>query len=100
MLAGSVAQASGATFNIGTGRETRIGDLANIINEIAGNKAGCQYLPRRSWDRINRRLACIDRARTVLGYEPAISLRQGLASTSHWFERVIPSPERREASAV
>jgi UDP-glucose 4-epimerase len=97
LLAGMKTEASGGIFNIGTGRETHIGDLAAHINELVENSAGCSYLPRRDWDRIDRRLACIDRARHVLGYDPSTSLLEGLDKTRAWFEQVAP---RREHSMV
>jgi len=98
LLAGMKAEASGEIFNIGTGRETHIGDLAGHINELVGNNAGCTYLPRRDWDRIDRRLACIDRARHVLGYDPSTSLLEGLDKTRAWFEQVAPRREHSMAS--
>ena len=97
LLAGMVPEAGGGTFNIGTGREIHIEDLAHLINEIAGNEAGCEYHPRRGWDRIERRLARIERARRVLGYEPTATLREGADSTYAWFEQMVP---RRERDAV
>ena len=90
LLAGMVSAASGGTFNIGTGRETSIGDLADIINEMTDNEAGCQHHPRREWDRINSRCADIGRARQILGYESSTSLQEGIDRTYAWAERVIP----------
>jgi UDP-glucose 4-epimerase len=98
LLAGMKTEASGGIFNIGTGRETHIGDLAVHINELVENSAGCTYLPRRDWDRIDRRLACIDRARNVLGYDPSTSLLEGLDKTRAWFEQVAPRREHSMAS--
>jgi nucleoside-diphosphate-sugar epimerase len=40
-------EAVGEAFNIGSGQETRIGDLAAWINEMTSNKAGIIYRPRR-----------------------------------------------------
>jgi UDP-glucose 4-epimerase len=99
LLAGMVPEAVGGVFNIGTGRETKIGDLANLVNEFANNPAGCEYHPRRDWDRIDRRLACVDRAREVLGYEPTHSLREGVAQTYAWSERMISLREKNKVSA-
>lgn len=74
----------GSIFNLGSGRETRIVDLAVMINEITGNSSGVEFHPRRSWDGVTRRVADISLARRVLGYEPRTDLREGLAATYEW----------------
>lgn len=104
LMAGMVPGAAGQVFNIGTGKETRIVDLAMAINEITGNPTGVVYYERRNWDRIERRCASIDRAAEVLGYEPLISIDEGLKATYRWFlesdSRVaLPVTERAIARA-
>lgn len=98
LLAGMVPEASGQTFNIGTGRQTLIGDLAELVNEIAGNQAGCEFHPRREWDRIELRLACIDRAHRIIGYEPSTSLREGVRCAFDWAEQIVVQDEQRMAT--
>jgi nucleoside-diphosphate-sugar epimerase len=85
LLAGRSESAVGQEFNLASGRETRIGDLARRVNEVVGNNAGLRTLPRRRWDTKPRLVAAIDRAREILGWEPEIDLEQGLAETVHWF---------------
>ncbi len=75
----------GHEVNLGSGEETAIVDLANMVNELTGNEAGIEYLDRRQWDTGSRRLADIHRARSLTGYEPATSLRNGLEHTVLWF---------------
>jgi UDP-glucose 4-epimerase len=74
----------GEVFNLGSGRPIRIMDLAERINRLVGNTAGVQLVQRRSWDGTRHRLAVIDRARTRLGFEPSVSLDDGLAATHEW----------------
>lgn len=76
--------AIGEIMNIGTESETRIIDLANIINKIANNHAGVEYAPRRSWDHISRRIADIGKARSIIGYEPINNLEEGIQETYSW----------------
>jgi nucleoside-diphosphate-sugar epimerase len=79
-------KAIGEAFNLATGREIRISDLANWINEITGNSAGIDHVERRDWDKKNRLLASIDRAKSVLRYKPSMDFRKGLLKTHGWFE--------------
>ncbi len=79
-------RALGRVYNVGSGRETSIRDLARKINGLTGNKAGIEYAERRGWDRIPRRLADIGRARSELDYEPSIGLDEGLGRTWEWLK--------------
>jgi nucleoside-diphosphate-sugar epimerase len=79
-------KAIGEAFNLATGREIRISDLANWINEITCNSAGIDHIERRNWDKKNRLLASIDRAKRVLRYRPSMDFRKGLLKTHEWFE--------------
>ncbi len=78
-------EAIGEAFNLGTAREIRIGDLAEWINEITGNKAGIVFKERRDWDRKNRLLASIEKARKILGYSPSMDFKEGLKQVNAWF---------------
>jgi len=82
---GVMDAAVGKEFNLATGRETRIGDLAQMINRLVGNGAGVQSASRRKWDNKSRRLASIDRAREILGYNPTTPVEVGLRHTIAWF---------------
>jgi nucleoside-diphosphate-sugar epimerase len=79
-------EAVGEAFNIGSGQETRIGDLAAWINELTGNKAGIIYRPRRDWDKKSRLLSSIEKARRILHYEPSVDFKEGLEKTHLWFK--------------
>lgn len=85
LRAGSMESAIGQEFNLASGKETRIVDLANMINAATGNKAGIQYAERRKWDTKSRLLASIDRARDTIGYSPSTEFEAGLVRTIQWF---------------
>ncbi|XXX82591.1 NAD-dependent epimerase/dehydratase family protein [Sorangium sp. So ce134] len=85
LRAGSAAGASGEAFNLSSGNETTILDLARAINEMAGNRAGIRFVERRAWDTQRRRLASTDKARRVLGFDARMGLHEGLAITVAWF---------------
>ena len=79
-------RAIGQAFNLGSGRENRVVDMANRVNEITGSKAGIEFVPRRDWDVKTRLCSSIDRARDVLGFRPTIDLENGLTSVHSWFK--------------
>ncbi|HEY81167.1 MAG TPA: SDR family oxidoreductase [Caldilineae bacterium] len=71
--------------NIGNTRETTMLELAEIINRLTGNKAGITFLPLPHKDDPKKRRPDIAKARTLLGWEPAIDLETGLEETIAWF---------------
>ena len=81
---GVIKEAIGEAINLASGTETKIIDLAKMINEITGNKAGIISKPRRDWDRAVRRRASIEKARRILGYEPKTDIKTGLKKTYEW----------------
>ena len=85
LRAGYFDNVIGQEMNIASGVETRILDMATRVNELTGNKAGIITAPKRTWDTKNRLLASIDRAKTLLGYEPKMDFDDGLRKTIEWF---------------
>jgi len=75
----------GQEFNLASGQETRIIDLAQMINAQVGNKAGILYTERRKWDTKSRLLASVDRARQLIGYQPQTTFASGLKNAIAWF---------------
>ena len=74
-------------FNLGSGVETAIRDLADMINKLTNNTAGVEMHPRRSWDHADRRRADISKAERIFAYSPQVGLEEGLARTCEWFEK-------------
>jgi UDP-glucose 4-epimerase len=91
-LAAVREQAIGEVFNLGTGRETTVLDLATRINRITGNQAGIAHVPTRSWDKVQRRSADVSKAKRLLGFRPRWELEDGLAKTWDWL-RAARNPE-------
>ncbi len=81
---GVVSEAVGNAFNLASETETKIIDLANMINELTGNDKGIEYIPRRDWDKITRRRASIEKARKVLGYNPKTNIKDGIKKVYDW----------------
>ncbi|MBI2870404.1 MAG: NAD-dependent epimerase/dehydratase family protein [Candidatus Omnitrophica bacterium] len=96
LRAGSFDQAVGQEFNLASGREIKIIDLAKMINQAVSNEAGYTLTERRKWDTKSRILASVDKARRLIGYEPATLFETGLGETLRWFRE---NWDRIEASA-
>lgn len=82
---GSVKSASGEAFNLGTGIQTRVRDLAHAILIATSSSSEITFAPRRTWDHSLRRQADISKARELLGLAPAVHLEHGIAETVAWF---------------
>jgi nucleoside-diphosphate-sugar epimerase len=89
LLALITPEAKGEIFNLGNGKETSIIDLANAINQITGSSAGVEFLERRNWDHVTKRLSNIDKARAILNYSPKVSFENGLANTYEWIKAEV-----------
>ena len=82
-VAGAPA-AIGERFNVGEPEETSIAELAEVINRVAANPAGVQYLGRRDWDHVRRRRPNIAKAQRVFNYRPENNLERGIRETLEW----------------
>jgi len=74
----------GGVYNIASGVETSILDLARTINDLAGNPTPIALTPARDWDRSGKRYGDPSKARRELGFEPRTGLREGLERTVAW----------------
>ena len=81
---GVYPEAIGDAFNLASETETRVIDVANIVNEMAGNENGVTFVSRRDWDKITRRRASIEKARRVLGYNPKTKIKDGIPKAFEW----------------
>jgi len=81
---GAMSEAVGKAFNLASETETKVIDLANIINELTGNDKGVVFSKRRNWDKIIKRRACIEKARKILGYNPKTEIKEGIQKTIDW----------------
>ncbi len=70
--------------NIGNPTETSILEFAQKINEFTGNTAGIQFKPL-PMDDPKQRQPNIEKAKRVLGWQPKVTLDQGMNETIAWF---------------
>ena len=74
----------GEVYNLASGVETTIKELAELINQLADNPSPVKYLPGRDWDRSGRRLGCTKKSRELLGFQAGTALQDGLKKTIEW----------------
>ena len=83
----ALSDVSDVVFNVGTGVETSLNDLARMLLKVMGSSLGPQYAEARKVNPVPRRLASIDAAARALGFRAAVSLEDGLRSLVEWWRR-------------
>lgn len=87
ILASEKEEAIGESFNIASGKEITIDELAKIIIKISGKDLDIIHQPLRKGD-IERSIADISKAQQILGYKPKIELETGLAKVYDFFKNM------------
>ena len=79
-------------FNVASGEETSLKDLAKTLLKVMDSDLGLEHGPERKVNPVSRRKADISKAKKLLGFEPTISLEDGLRSLVEWWRqrRAIP----------
>ena len=72
-------------YNIGFGQQTSLLQLAELLKKIAGSGIDPMHRPERAGD-VKHSLADISKAKTLLGYDPAVSVEEGLRRTWEWYK--------------
>jgi UDP-glucose 4-epimerase len=86
LAVGLADKVEGHVFNVGTGVETSVNDLARQIPSVFGHAAYPMVnVEKRDIDTVHRR--CIDASllRSVTGWQPKTSVEEGLQLTRDWF---------------
>jgi UDP-glucose 4-epimerase len=81
---GDAARVSGQVVNVGAGDRTSLLDLVRVAEEVSGHRIAVTHGPPRAGD-VRDSLAALERAATVLGYRPEVTVRDGLARTWGWW---------------
>jgi UDP-glucose 4-epimerase len=84
LMACALHGCAGGVYNLATGCETSILELATIINEYTGNTTPLDLRPARDWDRSGKRFASTEKAARELGFSAQVNIRDGLRRTVEW----------------
>jgi UDP-glucose 4-epimerase len=94
ILAGDRSEAAGLVINLGSDRETTVGDLAEMVRAMAGGQSEVRLntpheFEGRGFEDTKRRQPDITRAGEVLGWRPEVGLEEGLQATIDWWRASI-----------
>lgn len=95
--------APGDVYNLASGVETSIRELAETINRLCENNAGVELLQARGWDRSGRRFGSTEKARRELDFEARVDLEDGMTRTIDWMQAnlsLIDACVRRHAGRM
>jgi UDP-glucose 4-epimerase len=81
---------SDEVFNVASGVETSLNDLAAALSRVMNVRPDAEYGPARTVNAVPRRLASTDKAERMLGFRAQVSLDDGLSRLVDWWraERV------------
>lgn len=84
-IAALASDVSDEVFNVATGVETSLIDLAATLARVMGVSTAPEYGPARSVNPVPRRLASTDKAERMLGCRASVSLEEGLTRLVQWW---------------
>jgi len=84
----------GGVYNLASGTETSILELAQMINELTANPTPIDFHPARDWDHSGKRFGSPVKAKRDLGFEAQLPLRTGLTKTIEWTRQNLPWIDR------
>ena len=92
-LLAAESDATDEVFNIGSGTETSLIELAEALQRAMGSVRPLEFGPPRGVNAVNRRVADVSRARQRLGWKPEVDLEEGLRRLVAWWraERALES---------
>jgi nucleoside-diphosphate-sugar epimerase len=84
LIACALNGATGQSYNLASGSETSIRELAELIVQIAESKSSVIQMPARSWDNSGHRFGSTQKASIELGFSASTELASGLRRTVEW----------------
>jgi UDP-glucose 4-epimerase len=100
LLAATSDRAVGEVFNVGTGVETRVNEVADLLIRLTGARVAAAHTDRRDIDNIRRRVVNIEKTRRTLRWVPEVTLEEGLRRTVEWQRAEAARPPKPAAEAA
>jgi UDP-glucose 4-epimerase len=88
-----------AVFNVASGVETSLDELATTLLRVMGSDLSVEYGPARTVNPVPRRLADVSRAEQELGFSAEVDLEDGLSRLVEWWRAARPG-EGEQARAL
>jgi nucleoside-diphosphate-sugar epimerase len=87
------SDANDDVFNIGTGMQTSLSELCEILLRLTDSPLRPEHRQARSVGNVQRRRAAIDKAAAALGFKATISLQEGLRALIQWRQKAASPVE-------
>ena len=82
--------APGDVYNLASGVETEIRELAETIIRLSDSSSTLDIAPARDWDRSGHRFGSTVKSERALGFRAATDLEEGLRRTIEWTRESLP----------
>jgi UDP-glucose 4-epimerase len=83
----AMGDVSGEVLNIGGGSRVTVNEVIKILESLLNNRANVKYIAEQKGD-VRHTGADISKATLSLGYQPKVSLREGLSREATWLQNV------------
>ena len=90
-LAALTSEAEDDVFNVGTGVETTLNELAHHLLKLYGSSLQPEYHPARKVNNVRARRATVEHAQDKLGFKSSVNLESGLRGLIEWREEIKAS---------
>jgi UDP-glucose 4-epimerase len=94
LIACALEGKAGDTYNIASGTQTSIRELAEKINSLTGNQSGIVETPGRTWDKSGKRFGSTEKSRCEIGFQNRVNIDEGLTRTVQWTRENLALIER------
>jgi UDP-glucose 4-epimerase len=93
ILAATLKEGEGQSFNVGNNRETTVLELAEMVKELAGSSSEIVHLSYAdaygsAFEETRRRVPDVSKAERLLGFRARVPMEEGLQRTLAWFKGV------------
>ena len=80
------ADVTDEVFNVASGTETSLRQLAEMLSRVMGGTSELEFQPARKVNPVQRRLADVEKARRLIGFEATVPLDEGLERLVDWWK--------------